>query len=1797
MSEDKLRELFPSSARLAIGGADTKGTNTVEQYQNALLRYGKQSFGMFGDIFKDLEIKDEYLRPYKPTEEQKAAAGVDRFLEKDLFNLIDSSKKIVDDFRMIRPKMTAFVLQSITPAGEEKIKERYRPEWTKAINEDDIIAMVKLIIICHSSTGKASEFTDKFIAVEEYRNFSYKEGTSIAEYASQLYLLDRKILQVGADHIPAREQVYIVIMKLKEHKNLAIRAKVMEYLSKMNKPDFPTSRDEVLESLIELETLSNLTLDGIKTSNKLPSVHSTSKEDTEKGPKIINFTDGSHGFERPDGLYEVFVIDAKGKFIKNKTVKGKKTKKGIAIFEDKRIADSAKTATEKHIEKLIKQKSISRDEAKRMFKCKFCQIDGHFEVDCRKKKAESKDKSSDKDKTSKDKDNRASKSVFFSKSSAPAAADSDSEDESYEPRAYVVAISQPDLSSSEGGSRVMPELDVDDDVPGLIDDSDSDDDIDVTVRHVRRRLPWRSPVDYLNGSLPGDDIHDSVTQAAAPVPDLSIGEAQVLSDDNHSQDLSSDSYTAHTGVYVARRTSTARGTTDNISGPSVFRSLQPLGTYATSTQSKRVEDNLSWVLDSMANVNVACNPDLVVHLRATEVAGLRGIGGTTKLEEIGTHPLWGDVFIDRSQPYNILSLHQAQEHGFRELTSQDQQRKILSNPDRGIALVFHKDDTDKFYKLHASKVVEYIRKVYAIGLQDVYCESRVYNAAHFYTLDQQQRAQEAIRLHQAFNHPSDKALSTLLVSPSAINIKITPMDLQNARAIYGPCPHCLEGKPQPSKGSHKSFDDALKPTQPGELLHCDIVFIKGKPRLFSVDHVSGYMMLVAMDSKKTEELVRAMDVTVTKYRSHHKVVHIISTDHESVLKSDQLALHLNGKGVKMALRIPYEHEKTAERSMRVVREKMEAKISELPYNLPSDLYDYLAQDVVHQCNHLPNIHTTPRTPHEIVTGSKFNFLTDLLCPFGVPILVVGGDVTKHQNPANAQGVCLGDAPDTKGGVLTLLPNDNRPVVRRGIRGMPYSKDWIAYMNEWADRKPLKPSDGPFVFKPTMEYSETGITGNDKEITRTFDASGTVVDLPDTATRAFIDIGLTSTVLPASDSLTSIGSISTVRTPPPSDPVVVTAPALPVLVPGRDSSPPVATPTLDHSKAISSPGSDGSTTTVRSVPVPATTSKQRHKPAVQPDPTPTRQSARIIERGYGYRKPDSIQFLTLCQAYLLQIETAQCPSYAAFATGSLTWHEAAKSNNAAEAKEAALKELRSLTNLQSWRYLRSISDRTPSVHDKITVPSLLLKPKYDAAGGFLLWKGRLVAGGHMTDPNIYDPYERHAPTVPLEVAKMQLGLASFTKASIEVFDIPTAYLNAQLEVDKRHLMKFPRYLAILLVQADPTAKDFMQQDGTILVEIVRALYGLPESAKRWNTHFTAVLTSGGYVQCDSEPCLFKKGDINGQQWSIVTIYVDDCLHVYKGAKMRIELYGTLAKAKLPAPTVQQLTAKLPISYLGMLIQLKGDYLTFSQPGYINDLLAKYPPDKKFKTPCTEDIFKPPLSDLATPLINITIFLSMLMQLMFLATRTRPDILTAVCALATKCKEPREADQVRLHRVIGYLAEYPTLELHCKVTDLQLHAYFDAGWACHSDMKGHSGMVLTLGHFGFPILCKSQKQKVVTRSSTEAELVCMYAGVDLALCYRRIGQFLGFPDKAPLPVYQDNTSSMKIATMGRGSSTSNTKFMDLKFQWLKQHIETKVIVLHYLTTNEMIADFFASPRIGETFRVMRRIIMGTYYVSTA
>ena len=340
----------------------------------------------------------------------------------------------------------------------------------------------------------------------------------------------------------------------------------------------------------------------------------------------------------------------------------------------------------------------------------------------------------------------------------------------------------------------------------------------------------------------------------------------------------------------------------------------------------------------------------------------------------------------------------------------------------------------------------------------------------YYTLEQQKRAQEAIQLHQALGHPSDKALGAALRSPSYINLNLTPVDLSNARAIFGPCPHCLEGKPVPHTGTHETFDPGGEPQKPGELLHVDIIYIDGRPRLFAVDHVTGYISLIIMASKSKENVQKAYDQLINAYKANLKVVRMISSDHEATLKSCES--YLGSRDVKISLRIPYEHEKIAERSVRMIREKMEVKRRELPYELPPELFDALAVEIARCCNVMPNAKTVPYTPSELVTENKFNYLTDVQVPFGMPVLVNAAQKQyTGSEPAQEIGICLGSAANTKGGIWVYVPGRQQALVRRGLQPMPMTTDIINFMNDWARRKPAKDGEPMIVFDEKPIYSE------------------------------------------------------------------------------------------------------------------------------------------------------------------------------------------------------------------------------------------------------------------------------------------------------------------------------------------------------------------------------------------------------------------------------------------------------------------------------------------------------------------------------------------------------------------------------------------------------------------------------------------------------------------------------------------------------------------------------------------------------
>jgi hypothetical protein len=276
---------------------------------------------------------------------------------------------------------------------------------------------------------------------------------------------------------------------------------------------------------------------------------------------------------------------------------------------------------------------------------------------------------------------------------------------------------------------------------------------------------------------------------------------------------------------------------------------------------------------------------------------------------------------------------------------------------------------------------------------------------------------------------------------------------------------------------------------------------------------------------------------------------------------------------------------------------------------------------------------------------------------------------------------------------------------------------------------------------------------------------------------------------------------------------------------------------------------------------------------------------------------------------------------------------------------------------------------------------------------------------------------------------------------------------------------------------------------------------------------------------------------------------------------------------------------------MNIALKGPgHLFLSQPGYVKDLLEEYKPRRSYPTPCDLNIFKRPESEQSGDPVDMTAYLSKLMKLMFLATRTRPDLLPTLSALSSKGRSPNVYDMARLDRVLGYLMDTEDLGINIRVREMKLYGYCDASWACHQDLKGHTGIIITIGHNGFPIFCKSQKQKTVSRSSTEAELIALFTGVDLMLYLRRLFNFMGYSINDPITIYQDNTSTITIAYMGKTGSGSNYKYIDIKYFWIKDYLDNRILQLKYLSTDAMLADLMASPRMGSVFRLMRNTLMG-------
>lgn len=103
--------------------------------------------------------------------------------------------------------------------------------------------------------------------------------------------------------------------------------------------------------------------------------------------------------------------------------------------------------------------------------------------------------------------------------------------------------------------------------------------------------------------------------------------------------------------------------------------------------------------------------------------------------------------------------------------------------------------------------------------------------------------------------------------------------------------------------------------------------------------------------------------------------------------------------------------------------------------------------------------------------------------------------------------------------------------------------------------------------------------------------------------------------------------------------------------------------------------------------------------------------------------------------------------------------------------------------------------------------------------------------------------------------------------------------------------------------------------------------------------------------------------------------------------------------------------------------------------------------------------------------------------------------------------------------------------------------------------------------------SKKQALIALSTTEAEYVALSMVTQEALWLRRLLTDVGKPLHEPIVINEDNQGGIALAKNPVGHAGTNN--IDIRHHFVSEGVLDGRIILKYVTTGEMTADFLTKP----------------------
>ena len=1083
---------------------------------------------------------------------------------------------------------------------------------------------------------------------------------------------------------------------------------------------------------------------------------------------------------------------------------------------------------------------------------------------------------------------------------------------------------------------------------------------------------------------------------------------------------------------------------------------------------------------------------------------------------------------------------------------------ITYNPRESMVVHMKKRDVTfrRVRKLYVADMSDWIKAKPGIGLVTTVAERE-----SGYSKREVTRAREARQLIENAGHVSQRDALEIVRGGNVQDVHVTADDVMRSFDIYGQSTAYVQGRTTAQKQASLHVDKSLRDSFKNEQdLHSDIMWANEQIYFISLSVNIGLMMCTAMPSTTTSEIGLALQGQINVLKSHGYNVGTVHMDPQrgvTSLKGQILGAVIDESGAG-------DHTPILDAKIRRLKEMIRSVLAALPWKCPRQM----GPDVVSYSTTRHNIRPSTCNgsgvaPRVALTGMKPRYKKELSIAFGD--YCECRDPTAKSNDASAKRTtpCIALYPvgNSKGSWVFLNIDTKRRVRRSQWKKMVTTQIIIDRMNEMAgDEETLATKRKLPKLMQQENISDLERMVNDEA--------------------------------------------SEQRPTPPQEPPVVhpEAAAVPEDEPSLmiddddddddDGEPPVLVEDESDSDSDSDDeddqhqdrgadddeqhqdrgAEDDGQPQDRGAELPCTDETVEEQTDVTSDDKDDETVESEHPRGDG-REPPRRSVRQRQQPNRYELYTALNILHISAQKGIRMFGKAADNAMVKEIKQLLLEKeafhpvhKKSLSKRQLKKKIRSF---------------MFLKPKYDAMAIFEKIKARLVANGSQQDKTIFD--DLSSPTAAISSIFMVLATAAKERRKKATIDVTGAYLNAKM-TGEMVVMELDALVASIVKRVAPDAEQYTDERGRMLVVLDKALYGCVQSAKLWYDNVSAHLRKTGYVPNDVDPCVMNKM-VNGKQCTIC-LFVDDILVTCVDDAGIDELIAAL-KAEYGEITVHRDESDL--SYLGMHLHSEGDKTNVSQLAYVMELLTEYQITGVAASPATGSLFEDDGTHALLSVKGMALFHTQVAQLLYLATRTRPDLLLSVSYLTTRVRAPNELDQKKLSRVFKYLngTKEQVLVLG-GASDLVIRAHIDAAFGLHGDARSHSGLVIKLG--GSTVLCKSSKQKIMSKDSTEAELVALSDMVMQVLKAYEFMQSQGYGKNPPV-LYQDNMSTISLVTAGGGKF--RTKHMRVRREVVKEYVTNGDVRVVYRPTGQMLADSLTKPLQGTLLRGMTQGIVCNHH----